>query len=383
MDLGPAQAKPGFAKRVLRAASGHKTFTALLCLGALAATVYVISRFSAAAAEFFTRYPGQGVRWLLAKLSSAFPFSLAETLIIAIPVFFAGVIYASVRLSNIRKKWFGGVMRGLVSVLLVILITFGFGFGPAYFRRTLAQNIGLEDAPVSGEDLFATAVWLTENINDLLPLVIFGEGGESHMTVSFYELADRVNEAFGKYAADKDYISHFSSEVKPVALSRYMTYTHISGVYAFFTGEANVNFNYPDFVVPYTIAHEMSHQRGIAREDEANFVAFLVCISSDDPFIRYSGYVNVLREVMSALGRSDKDLYDVYRKRYYPSAVASEMSAYSRFFEPYRESTAAKVVSKTNDVYLKSQSVKAGERSYGLVTDLTVAYYRTFVRSGS
>ena len=51
------------------------------------------------------------------------------------------------------------------------------------------------------------------------------------------------------------------------------------------------------------------------------------------------------------------------------------MSAYSRFFDKYRESTAAKVVSTTNNAYLTSQKVKAGVKSYGLVTDLAVAYY--------
>ncbi len=382
MTALPENKKAGVAKRLIACAARHRTFTALAITSALAAAVYVISRFSAGFAEFVTRYPGQAVRWLLAKLTSPFPFSIAETLVLLIPVLLAALIYFSVRLAKSRKDWFGRVMRFLGCVVLVIVIVFGFGFGPAYFRNTLAQNLGLAGSPVSGEELYETAVWLTGNINALLPQIIFGSGGESHMAVSFYELSRRVNAAFEKYASGADYISHFSANVKPVSLSRYMTYTHISGVYAFFTGEANVNFNYPDFVVPYTIAHEMAHQRGIAREDEANFVAFLVCVSSDDPFIEYSGYVNVLREVMSALSKADSELYAKYRKEHYPARVGAEMSAYSRFFDPYRDSAAAKVVSKTNDAYLKSQAVKAGERSYGLVTDLAVAYYLTFIKSG-
>ena len=85
---------------------------------------------------------------------------------------------------------------------------------------------------------------------------------------------------------------------------------------------------------------------------------------------------------MSALSKADSELYAKYRKEHYPARVGAEMSAYSRFFDPYRDSAAAKVVSKTNDAYLKSQAVKAGERSYGLVTDLAVAYYLTFIKSG-
>ena len=381
MDLLPAKEKKSVFKRALSCAARHKTFTVFAILGALAAAVYIISRFSPAFAEFVTRYPGHAVRWLFAKLTGWLPFSLAETLLVTIPLMLAAIIYVSIRLSKTRKDWFGRMMRFLICVLLAVVITFGIGFGPAYFRNSLAQNLGLADSPVSGEELYETALWLTEKIDAELSRVAFGSGGESHMPYSYYELTDKINSAFDKYASDKDFITHFSCQVKYVALSHYMTYTHISGVYAFFTGEANVNFNYPDFVVPFTVAHEMSHQRGIAREDEANFTAFLVCISSDDPFIRYSGYVNVLREVMSALYKSDKELYNDYRKNHYPAQVGAEMSAYSRFFEPYRESTAAQVVSKTNDAYLKSQSVKEGERSYGLVTDLAVAYYLTCIKN--
>ena len=88
-----------------------------------------------------------------------------------------------------------------------------------------------------------------------------------------------------------------------------MTYTHISGVYTFFTGEANINVNFPDYTTPFTSAHELSHQRGIGPEDEANFMAFLVCIESDDTYIKYSGYMEVFEYVISALYKTDKDKY--------------------------------------------------------------------------
>ena len=88
-----------------------------------------------------------------------------------------------------------------------------------------------------------------------------------------------------------------------------MSDLQISGIYSFFTGEANVNVEYPDYCLPFTAAHELSHQRGICRENEANFVAFLVCIGSEDDYIRYSGYLNVYEYLASALYRADKELY--------------------------------------------------------------------------
>ncbi len=121
------------------------------------------------------------------------------------------------------------------------------------------------------------------------------------------------------------------------------------------------------------MAHEMSHQRGIAPEDEANFMAFLVCMQSDDPYIRYSGAQSLLEYVYSALSKADRDLY---RKCYasLSSRVVGEMRAYNKFFEKYEENVAATVSGTVNNTYLVLQGTE-GTRSYGLVADLAVLCY--------
>jgi hypothetical protein len=158
-------------------------------------------------------------------------------------------------------------------------------------------------------------------------------------------------------------------------LSEPMSYTHITGVYTFFTGEANINVHFPDYTVPYTAAHELAHQRGIAKEDEANFIAFLVCMESDDPYIRYSACLNLYEYVVVALRKADKELY---RESYLalPTEVQNEEIAYSRFMEKYRDNIVADVSHKTNDIYLQSQGSPEGSKSYNLVVDLAVAYYK-------
>ena len=118
-----------------------------------------------------------------------------------------------------------------------------------------------------------------------------------------------------------------------------------------------------------------SPKRGIAKEEEANFVAYLVCIGSDDAFIRYSGYTNLLQYLMDALAKADGSLYRQFRAEKLPAEVNGEFDAYSLFFNRYRESTASKVTGGINDVFLSSQGEKAGTASYGLVVDLAVAYY--------
>jgi hypothetical protein len=172
------------------------------------------------------------------------------------------------------------------------------------------------------------------------------------------------------------FLQTLNSRVKPVINSELMSHAHITGVYTYFTGEANLNMVFPDYTLPYTAAHELAHQRGIAREDEANFIAFLVCMESDDPYIRYSACLNVYEYVASALRSANSEYY---RHSYQglPYEIRLEEAAYSRFFEKYRENVAADISEATNNAYLQSQGAPEGTRSYNLVVDLTVAYLKS------
>ena len=56
--------------------------------------------------------------------------------------------------------------------------------------------------------------------------------------------------------------------------------------------------------------------------------------------------------------------------------IRKEIISYNEFFEKYRESVASDVSGAVNDTYLKSQGQKEGTKSYGMVVDLAVAYYK-------
>ena len=104
-------------------------------------------------------------------------------------------------------------------------------------------------------------------------------------------------------------------------------------------------------------------------------IAFLVCMESDNPYIRYSGLLNVYEYVASALYSANRTVYgEIWSSL--PATVRQEERAYSAFFEKYKENTAATVSESVNNAYLQSQGSKEGTRSYNMVVDLTVAYYR-------
>ena len=97
------------------------------------------------------------------------------------------------------------------------------------------------------------------------------------------------------------------SPPKPVLASELMSCANIGGMFFPFTMESNINVDNPFFVVPWTMTHELAHQCGFMREDEANFIAYLACKQSDDALMRYSGYLLAYDNAVSALRKVDPE----------------------------------------------------------------------------
>lgn len=343
-------------------------------LAAVSLVIYTAARLSPAFADFFNLHIGSIVRGALAHLTNFIPNSLGEALVIFLPIGAVFMIVIACRRYSDSWRSVFIYLASLISVVSLLFTTFIWGFGTGYYGTTVDQKLGLDRSDVSPEELYATAAILAAHVNEEAENIDFCITDRSVMPYGYDELSRRLVAAYDKVCDEYDFIPRLTSRVKPVMLSEPWTYTHISGVYTYFTGEANINVNFPDYTIPYTAAHEMAHQRGIAREDEANFIAFLVCTSSDDPYIRYSGYLEVYEYVASSLYSANKTYYSaVYSSL--DKHVREEMTAYSKFFDKYRDNPAATVTETVNNTYLQMQGT-VGSRSYGLVVDLCVAYYR-------
>ena len=337
--------------------------------------VYVISLLSPEFSDFFNAYPAAAIRAILAWVTYIFPFSIAEVMIILLPVFL--ILLGILAYKKYCKTWRDAIVFtvSLLASVSLFFSSFILAFGCGYHGSTLDKKLGLNKKAVSVEELEDTALWLAQETNALSSHIEFAEDGSSIMPYSISDMNKKLMDAYDKVCNEYSFIQRLYSRAKPVMLSEAMSYTHITGVYTYFTGEANINVHFPDYTIPYTAAHELAHQRGIAREDEANFIAFLVCAASDDPYIRYSGYLNLFEYVASALHKADPQMYRQLFAELDVLAIR-EMSAYSEFFNKYRDSVASEISGVVNDTYLTIQGT-AGTASYGMVVDLAVAYYKS------
>lgn len=349
----------------------------LYAVAAVCLILLIIQSGSVAFSDWFNLHISAPLRAFLAALTAPLPFSLGEFTVLLLPLVLLVTLRHAIRRRCDSWRTAGVFIGVLISVLLSFFSVFVLNFSAGYRNSTLDVKLELEQKQVSAEDLADTARILVRHLNEESGKLGFERDGFSVMPYSLAEMNDRLSDAYAAFCSTHDFVRNNAGQPKPVLVSEILSYMHITGVYSFFTGEANINVNFPDYTTPYTAAHEMAHQRGIAREDEANMVAFLVCIGSDDSYIRYSAYLNMYEYVANALYSADASRYRTIHAEL-NSATRSELSAYNRFYEKYRDSAASKVSDAVNNTYLHTQQVSHGTRSYGMVVDLTVAWYKAY-----
>lgn len=330
-------------------------------------------------ADWFARYPAAAVRLALGGISSLFPFSLFEILI-AGGILYLAFLVCFIPATLFRKRKGKAALR-LTAFLLVVPVVltavldlFVLSFASSYSRPSPMAELAPDTASVDAENVFDTLEHLIAIVNESAPKIKLNEKGES-VSPDFRQVNRSVQSACNAFGERHDFFQAKGYRAKTFLSSPLMTYTHISGIFGFFTGEANVNTNYPHFIVTASLAHESCHARGIAPENECNFLAAVILMESGDPYLQYCGANFVLDDFIAVCRKLNRERTAAALEALHP-VFLRDMAFYSEFFAPYRESRAAKVADAANSAYLKSLGQKEGTVSYSRIIRLTAAYFR-------
>jgi hypothetical protein len=136
----------------------------------------------------------------------------------------------------------------------------------------------------------------------------------------------------------------------------------ILGIYFPFTGESYIDPTLHPLEQPFTVAHEMAHSYGVTDEGEANFIAWVICTNSEDPILRYSGHIRLLQYQMRDLYRMAPNEYKEW-VRGLPVGIRKDLNSLRESSEAVK-AFSIELSRKSNDIFLKSQGVKAGVNSY-------------------
>lgn len=350
----------------------------MVILALISAIFYIIVLSSTKFADFFNYNLSSIARQIMAWSTTWIPFSIAELLIIISPIWIGLLIFLAVKYGKRGLKPTVRYLSVIISILLYIFITFVWTYSSGFHTTTIDKQLELDKESVTDADVYSTTIKIIDILNSLANEVNYDENGSSTLPYSYRKLSAKICDAYKAYEKKHGVIKTFKSQIKPIILSEPMTYTHISGVYTFMTGEGNVNTNYPDFIVTTSAAHELSHQRGVAREDEANFTAFAVLINSDDAFLKYSAYLDVFMTVSNQLYQIDKEKYKEALSML-DMRIKGDLAYYSEFFEKYADSKASDISDKINDSYLQANGQENGTKSYNMIVELTCAYMKKYL----
>lgn len=313
----------------------------------------------------------------LSMITGIFPFSLGETIVIfGVLLIIAGILWL-VYNTITRKVGYKVILRYTKNMLIafsIIYFLFNILWGLNYYRLSFAQIANIDVRPATVQELVELCDDLIERTNELRRKiqqseddVFYGKDYKYILRNAYkgYEVAKNIYpELDGSYGRPKG-----------VIFSKAMSYMGITGVYFPFTGEANVNMDTPFISLPSTVTHEMAHQRGFAREDEANYIAYLTCKLHPELSFQYSGYILALIHSMNTLYSNDREMF-IELSQKYSDEVKRDLSEINKHWAKY-EGPIEKASNKMNNAYLKSNNQRDGVKSYGRMVDLLIAEYRT------
>lgn len=308
------------------------------------------------------------------RIWSVFPFSVAES---AIALLIAAVVIWTIRafillIRQRRGRDFLRRMGAVISVFMWAWCLLCWLWNVSYYADSFAEKSGLVSYGHTPESLFYTTVWFAQNAAERSDQIPRDEDG--HFALPLEECFDRGTDIYENLTAEFPFLSLPSVSAKPLLFSRLQSILGFTGVYLPFTGEANVNIDAPACLIPATIGHEMSHQRMVAAEQEANFVGIAACLSCDDVVFQYSGYLHGLVHLSNALYQLDPSLWTVITENFFTPELSTDWND-NYFYWKALESPAEKQAEQTYDAFLKGNGQSLGIASYGSCVDLLITYY--------
>jgi hypothetical protein len=273
-----------------------------------------------------------------------------------------------------RRIFIEALQQGIFS-LLFIYVFFNLLWGLNYNRKGIADQLGLQLKTYTRDDLDTLTASLQARLNSYAVYVSPAQRDSFNRKRILFTQA---TEAYRQAANTYPFIAYTPRSVKPSIFSYLGNYLGFQGYYNPFSGEGQVNTTIPRFLEPFVTTHEIAHQVGYARENEANFVAFLACRNVESTAFKYSMYLDMYLYAAGELYRLDSVQARHYQETLHPQ-VKKDQKEYRDFLLRHRNPI-EEVVAWGYGYFLQANNQPGGKRSYNEVVAWLVAYYKKFGR---
>ncbi|HEY8398589.1 MAG TPA: DUF3810 domain-containing protein [Flavihumibacter sp.] len=350
-------------------------YTGLFILVAIALLIKVLAVFP----ELIERYYAAGIypfisrvqRWLFGWI----PFSVGDLLYALLTLWLIRQLVkliGAIRRKQVGRDWLLRTGVKIMKIWLWVYIVFNLLWGLNYNRLGIARQAAIHPTAYSTEELDSLVSLLQQRIEANYEASL-GERKAIHQHKNLFGTAFR---AYQQPQSGAVFLRYGGQSVKSSFYGFLGNYLGFTGYYNPFTGEAQVNTSVPIFVQPFTTCHEIGHQLGYAKENEANFAGFLTASRSENAAFRYSAYFDVYLYAIRDLYQRDSTRAQ-YRHDQLLQGAKLDLAELRRFnqehvglLEPLFRTLYAQ--------YLRVNQQPAGLMSYNQVVALLIAYGRKY-----
>jgi hypothetical protein len=246
-------------------------------------------------------------------------------------------------------------------------------WGLNYDRQGIAHVMKLKVDPYETKDVLRLTSALHQQVNYYAAQTQHGQRMALDNDHDIYALSIA---SFKTASKRYPFLAYTTPSIKG---SLYSGVGHIfgfTGYYNPFTGEAQLKTSVPDFLKPFIVNHEIGHQVGFGKENEANFVAYLAGKESTHVIVRYSTYFEAYLYAVRDLRRRDSSLANAFQDALHPQAK-EDIKTLIRYYKQ-SENQLEPYFARFYDQYLKMNRQPKGTRTYNEVVAWMIAYQKKY-----
>ena len=320
---------------------------------------------------------------VLSTFSGLFPFAIGDLFIAGSIAWIIG--YSIYALFTRRKKlWL------VVEYIAWVFIWFYLAWGINYAQPNIYQRMDMKPAEVSKTQLkdfadryidslnyYYDARMLKKeksasNVDDKLKDRVTAAVLQGYNRIGGANTSDQSSKSVENYGINRPFTLH--PHVKTMVFSWLSSMAGVTGSMGPFFCEYTLNGDLLPHEYPATYAHEFAHFLGIANEGEANFYSYVVCTSSTDKVLKFSGYYHILYYVLN-------NVYNIFGEKAameYMKKIRPEIIQLAQSDQKYWHNKRFQPIDTVQDylfeLYLRGNHVAEGRKSYSGVIAIILAW---------
>jgi hypothetical protein len=242
----------------------------------------------------------RGIMNILAGFFSVFPVAIWEILALAAVIF---LLYTMVRdFSDLEfLRWFTGIFLAVSVGVFAFMALWGMN----YYAPSVQEQLDMESREYSVQELRQAAEYYRDMANKTAGGVKRDEDG-AMIPFSFQQQAEKAADGYRILEIRTDEFVGSKAAPKRLLSGRIFALGGATGVFVPFTGECCVSDDVYCSVLPFAMCLQLGRRLGYARQEEAEFAAFLACVSQESPEYLYSGYFVAFSYCYNALYAIDE-----------------------------------------------------------------------------